>query len=117
MGEFSAFEGGDKAIADEVRREIAVANGKVIDVDSDDDDDDAMPTWNVSDSPVKSGNQASPSERYHLLSASTKLAIIAFLVELAMQTKTARDVMEESTNQLTEVRKELQEVKRERKKM
>jgi hypothetical protein len=41
MGEFSAFEGGDKAIADEVRREIAVTNGKAIDVDSDDDDDDA----------------------------------------------------------------------------
>jgi hypothetical protein len=41
MGESSAFEGGDKAIADEVRREIAVAYGKVIDVDSDDDDDDA----------------------------------------------------------------------------
>ncbi|OAX39496.1 hypothetical protein K503DRAFT_769445 [Rhizopogon vinicolor AM-OR11-026] len=26
MGEFSAFEGGDKAIADEVRREIAITN-------------------------------------------------------------------------------------------
>ena len=26
MGEFSAFEGGDKAIADEVRRDIAIAN-------------------------------------------------------------------------------------------
>jgi hypothetical protein len=40
MGEFSAFEGGDKAIADEVRHEIAIANGEVIDVDSDDDDGD-----------------------------------------------------------------------------
>jgi len=38
MVEFSAFEGGDKAIADEVRREIAIANSEVIDVDSDDDD-------------------------------------------------------------------------------
>jgi len=39
MGEFSAFAGGDKAIADEVRHEIAIANGEVIDIDSDDDDD------------------------------------------------------------------------------
>jgi hypothetical protein len=39
MGEFSAFEGGDRAIADEVRREIAVANGEVINVDDDDDGD------------------------------------------------------------------------------
>ncbi|OAX38194.1 hypothetical protein K503DRAFT_770733 [Rhizopogon vinicolor AM-OR11-026] len=31
MGEFSAFEGGDKTIADEVRHEIAVANGESID--------------------------------------------------------------------------------------
>jgi hypothetical protein len=30
MGEFSMFEGGDKAIADEVRHEIAIANGEVI---------------------------------------------------------------------------------------
>ncbi|KAJ8591213.1 hypothetical protein M405DRAFT_814739 [Rhizopogon salebrosus TDB-379] len=40
MGEFSMFEGGDKAIADEVRHEIAIANGKVIDIDSDSDDDE-----------------------------------------------------------------------------
>jgi hypothetical protein len=30
MGEFSMFEGGDKAIADEVRYEIAIANGEVV---------------------------------------------------------------------------------------
>ncbi|KAG2067901.1 hypothetical protein BDR04DRAFT_1104285 [Suillus decipiens] len=35
-----AFEGGDKAIADEVRREIAVASGGIIGIDSDSDDDD-----------------------------------------------------------------------------
>lgn len=40
MGEFPAFEGGDKAIADEVRREVAIASGEVIEIDSDDDDDD-----------------------------------------------------------------------------
>jgi hypothetical protein len=30
MEEFSMFEGGDKAIADEVRHEIAIANGEVV---------------------------------------------------------------------------------------
>jgi hypothetical protein len=30
MGEFSMFEGGDKATADEVRHEIAIANGEVV---------------------------------------------------------------------------------------
>jgi len=40
MGEFAMFEGGDKAIADEVRHEIAIANGEVIDVDSDSDNDE-----------------------------------------------------------------------------
>jgi len=42
--EFSAFEGGDSSIADEVRREIAIANGEVIEVDSDDDDDEVGPS-------------------------------------------------------------------------
>ncbi|KAG0694591.1 hypothetical protein DFH29DRAFT_959498 [Suillus ampliporus] len=41
-GEFSAFEGGDSSIADTVRHEIAVANGEVIEVDSDEDDDDEV---------------------------------------------------------------------------
>jgi hypothetical protein len=40
MGESPTYEGGDKAIADEVRREIAIANGKILDIDSDSDDDD-----------------------------------------------------------------------------
>ncbi|KAG2743487.1 hypothetical protein P692DRAFT_20745443 [Suillus brevipes Sb2] len=41
-GEFSAFEGGDSSIADMVRHEIAVANGEVIEVDSDEDDNDEV---------------------------------------------------------------------------
>ncbi|KAG2033937.1 hypothetical protein BDR03DRAFT_1094037 [Suillus americanus] len=41
MGEFPAFEGGDKAISDEVRREVAIASGDVIEIDSDDDDNDS----------------------------------------------------------------------------
>jgi hypothetical protein len=39
MGELLAFEGGDRAIADEVRHEIVVANSEVINVDDDDDGD------------------------------------------------------------------------------
>jgi hypothetical protein len=39
IGNFSAFESGDKAIADEVCHEIAAVNGEVIDVDSDSDGD------------------------------------------------------------------------------
>jgi bromodomain adjacent to zinc finger domain protein 1A len=58
-----------------------------------------------------------PSTRYHLLKPEAKLEIIAFLCELAMQTKVARDAMEESTSQLTEVRKEMQDVKRDRRKV
>jgi hypothetical protein len=46
MEEFPAFKGGDKAIADEVCHEIAIAKGEVIDVDADDDnaddDDDSV---------------------------------------------------------------------------
>ena len=38
-GEFSAIESGDSSIADKVRHEISVANGEVIEVDSDDDSD------------------------------------------------------------------------------
>ncbi|KAG2101876.1 uncharacterized protein F5147DRAFT_776530 [Suillus discolor] len=50
MGEFPAFEGGDKAIADEVHREVTIASGEVIETDSDDDNDNddsvaASITW------------------------------------------------------------------------
>jgi hypothetical protein len=41
-GEFSAFEGGDSSIADMVRHEIAIANGEVIEVDSDEDDNNEV---------------------------------------------------------------------------
>jgi hypothetical protein len=44
------FEGGDKAIADEVRHEIAIANGDVVDVDSDSDhDEDNTPSISRTD--------------------------------------------------------------------
>ena len=48
MGEFLEFEGGDKAIADEVRREIAIANGEVINVDLDDEDYDGDDEMHIS---------------------------------------------------------------------
>jgi len=42
VGGFSAFlKGSDRAIADEVRREIADANSEVHDSDDDDDDENA----------------------------------------------------------------------------
>lgn len=41
-GEFSAFEGGDSSIADTVCHEIAVANGEVIEVDSDEDNNNKV---------------------------------------------------------------------------
>lgn len=60
---------------------------------------------------------AHPMERYLSLPASLRLECVAFLTELAVQTKVCRDDMEESTNALTRVRNETQEVRRERKKM
>ncbi|KAG2074858.1 hypothetical protein BDR04DRAFT_1092450, partial [Suillus decipiens] len=42
MGECPAFEGCDKAIANEVHREIAVASGEIIEIDSDFDDDNSV---------------------------------------------------------------------------
>ncbi|KAG2062604.1 hypothetical protein BDR04DRAFT_1123830 [Suillus decipiens] len=48
IGEGPAFEGGDKAIADEVRHEIAVARSEIIEIDSDDDDSAAAPITDTS---------------------------------------------------------------------
>lgn len=58
-----------------------------------------------------------PSQKYHSLHSVYKLEIVAFLCELAVQTKKIKDDMDDSTNELTEVRKDLQEVRRQRKKM
>ncbi|KAG1835523.1 hypothetical protein EV424DRAFT_1562480 [Suillus variegatus] len=44
-GDLPNFEGGDQAIADEVRREIAVANGKVVEIDSDDESEEDGPSF------------------------------------------------------------------------
>ncbi|OCF58877.1 hypothetical protein L486_03368 [Kwoniella mangroviensis CBS 10435] len=56
---------------------------------------------------------AKPEKRYNSLHHSHKLDIIAFLIELVNQTEQIREFMEESTFNLTEVRKDQVEVKRE----
>lgn len=58
-----------------------------------------------------------PSERYPSLPIVHKLEIIAFLCELVVQTKQLKDAMEESMSDLTEVRKDLLDVRRDRKKL
>ncbi|WWC86969.1 uncharacterized protein L201_001850 [Kwoniella dendrophila CBS 6074] len=54
-----------------------------------------------------------PEKRYSSLHHSHKLDIISFLIELVNQTELLREFMEESTLNLTEVRKDQVEVKRE----
>jgi len=44
-GDLLNFEGGDKAIADEVRCEIAVVNGEVVEIDSDDESEEDGPSF------------------------------------------------------------------------
>ena len=73
------------------------------------------PTWSTGPSQA-SGNgliPSKPEKRYLSLHHLHKLEIIAFLTELAAQTASIRDFMEEETLALTESRKEYVEVKRE----
>ncbi|KAG1848689.1 hypothetical protein F4604DRAFT_1935290 [Suillus subluteus] len=44
-GDLLNFEGGDQAIADKVRHEIAVANGEVVEIDSDDESEEDGPSF------------------------------------------------------------------------
>ncbi|KAG2090932.1 hypothetical protein BD769DRAFT_1679470 [Suillus cothurnatus] len=44
-GDLPNFEGGDQAIADEVHCEIAVTNGKVLEIDSDDESEEDGPSF------------------------------------------------------------------------
>ncbi|KAG1890899.1 hypothetical protein F4604DRAFT_1898588 [Suillus subluteus] len=44
-GDLLNFEGGDQAIADKVRHEIAVANGEVVKIDSDDESEEDGPPF------------------------------------------------------------------------
>lgn len=73
------------------------------------------PTWSTGPSQA-SGNgliPSKPEKRYLSLHHLHKLEIVAFLTELAAQTASIRDFMEEETLALTESRKEYVEVKRE----
>ncbi|WVQ83398.1 hypothetical protein IAT38_005539 [Cryptococcus sp. DSM 104549] len=75
------------------------------------------PTWSTGPSNGAGGASglvhAKPEKRYPTLHHSHKLDIIAFLIELVGQTEVVKEYMEESVAQLTEVRKDQVEVKRE----
>nr|XP_019047247.1 hypothetical protein I302_03855 [Kwoniella bestiolae CBS 10118]OCF26177.1 hypothetical protein I302_03855 [Kwoniella bestiolae CBS 10118] len=76
------------------------------------------PTWSTGPSTSSTNGTnglipARPEKRYGTLHHSHKLDIIAFLIELVNQTEVIREFMEESTVNLTEVRKDQVEVKRE----
>ncbi|WWC59314.1 uncharacterized protein I303_101865 [Kwoniella dejecticola CBS 10117] len=76
------------------------------------------PTWSTAPKNASSGGIAGlipskPEKRYPTLHHSHKLDIINFLIELVGQTEILREFMEESTLNLTEVRKDQVEVKRE----
>ena len=78
------------------------------------------PTWSTGPTSQIGGVglvQAKPEKRYSSLHHLHKLEIITFLIELVAQTEAVREFMEESTSALTEVRKEQNEVKRDRKRM
>ncbi|WWC67890.1 uncharacterized protein I206_101808 [Kwoniella pini CBS 10737] len=76
------------------------------------------PTWSTAPKGSTTGSIAGlipskPEKRYPTLHHSHKLDIIDFLIELVGQTEALREFMEESTLNLTEVRKDQVEIKRE----
>ncbi|WVN89498.1 uncharacterized protein L203_104723 [Cryptococcus depauperatus CBS 7841] len=77
------------------------------------------PTWSTGPSSSSSTNviASKPSSRYSTLHHTHKLNIIAWLIELVGQTERVRVFLDESVSQLTEVRKEQVDVKREFKKI
>ena len=78
------------------------------------------PTWSTGPASAASGHGLIPSrpdKRYSTLHHVHKLEIICFLSELAAQTAKLRDFMEQSTAELTEVRKDIVEVKREQRQL
>lgn len=60
---------------------------------------------------------AKPDRRYNSLHFTQKLDIIDFLIELVAQTGVVRDFMEDATSELTEVRKNQMETRREYKRV
>ncbi|KAL7419030.1 hypothetical protein Q5752_006715 [Cryptotrichosporon argae] len=78
------------------------------------------PTWSTAASSAVSATglvPSKPEKRYASLHFLHKLDIVAFLVELVAQTAAVREFMEESTQALTEVRKDQAELKRELKRI
>ena len=74
------------------------------------------PTWSTGPATAASGHgliPSKPEKRYSSLHHIHKLEIISFLIELVAQTASVRDFMEQSTAELTEVRKDIIEVRRE----
>lgn len=72
------------------------------------------PTWSTGPSSSSSHGliPSKPDRRYTSLHHVHKLDIISFLVNLVTQTASIRDYFEESTNAVTEVRKDLVDVRR-----
>jgi hypothetical protein len=79
------------------------------------------PTWSTGPSSGAAGVYglvpAKPEKRYPSLHFVHKLSIIAFLVDLVSQTVEIRDYIEETTQLLTEVRKDQIEVRREQRRV
>jgi hypothetical protein len=72
------------------------------------------PTWSTGPSTSSSHGliPSKPERRYTSLDHKAKLNIISFLIDLVTQTANIRDFFEESTNAVTEVRKDLVDVRR-----
>ena len=78
------------------------------------------PTWATAPTSATSAQgliPSKPEKRYGSLHHTHKLGIIAWMIDMVVQTGAIRDYMEESMSALTEVRKEQVDVKREWKKM
>lgn len=69
----------------------------------------------TSPQPLRFSVRASPRERYHLLPPTDKVAILAFLCNLAVSSKAIHAHMESCEEQLTELRKQKIEVNRSKK--
>lgn len=69
------------------------------------------PTWSSASTRPRLSKRL--DQRYVALHSTFKLEIIAFLVELVMQTRVVRDFMDESVTALTKCRNDQTETKRE----
>ena len=81
--------------------------------------DSASPGGSASKAPETppTFHRVSPSERYYILPAEDKVAILAFLCDAVVSHKEIHTYMDTCEANLTQLRKEKIEVKKERKKM